>query len=131
MDRDERREEAAHAATEEALDNIEKLGVQLRELRDKLRVEKGCREANKHAVATTVGGIVEGAPTSTLNYLQRLRELVEIEKRYQRLREAAVDVERIAHMNRIWMGVDGWKYNAMPAFRVKQIAERLRKVLEK
>jgi len=33
-------------------------------------------ETIKHIVCDTVGGKVEGRPTSNINYLQRLRELV-------------------------------------------------------
>lgn len=32
-------------------------------------------------IVHVIGGTVEGNPTQTINYLQRLRELVEIEKR--------------------------------------------------
>lgn len=42
-------------------------------------VEEGTR-AMKSAVLYTVGGTVEGHPTSAINYLQRLRQLVRIEK---------------------------------------------------
>jgi hypothetical protein len=44
-----------------------------------LRIEKECRAGNKYAVVDTVGGWVEGQPTTEFNYLQRLRELVGIE----------------------------------------------------
>lgn len=37
------------------------------------------REAIAHAVVDTIGGTVEGMPTQTINYLQRLRELVRAE----------------------------------------------------
>lgn len=37
-------------------------------------------QAIKQSIVDTVGGHVEGQPTNTLNYLQRLRELVIIEK---------------------------------------------------
>ena len=42
---------------------------------------KAAHLATRVAIAATLGGEVEGAPTSTLNYLQRARALVEIERR--------------------------------------------------
>lgn len=39
------------------------------------------RRAKTSAIVQTVGGTVEGAPTHAGNYLQRLRELVELETR--------------------------------------------------
>jgi len=36
--------------------------------------------AIRHSVVETIGGSVEGRPTQTINYLQRLRQLVAIEK---------------------------------------------------
>jgi len=41
-----------------------------------LEQEKESRRGNKQAVVDTVGGLVEGKPTNILNYLQRLRELM-------------------------------------------------------
>lgn len=38
------------------------------------------RDAIVSAVVGTIGGTVEGRPTNRLNYLQRLRELVRIER---------------------------------------------------
>lgn len=37
--------------------------------------------AVRHSIVDTIGGVVEGMPTNTINYLQRLRELVDVEKR--------------------------------------------------
>lgn len=42
--------------------------------------EKQARKAQITAVLHTIGGTVEGYPTQSINYLQRLRHLVEIEK---------------------------------------------------
>ena len=43
-------------------------------------LEKQARETAARTVVYIVGGIVEGLPTQTINVLQRLRELVAIEK---------------------------------------------------
>jgi hypothetical protein len=53
----------------------------------KARIEELRMNENaiKYSVVDTVGGIVEGMPTHELNYLQRLCELVEIEKQRDRL----------------------------------------------
>ena len=62
------------------------------------RVWQDAREQGRHqgweeehgrlarAICSTVGGMVEGLPTATINYLQRLRALVEIEQEAERLR---------------------------------------------
>ncbi len=67
--------------------------TQLRTERDEahaeVKLEKQLREACKASIVDTVGGSVEGAPTHSGNYLQRLRELVaaeaEVARRYKRL----------------------------------------------
>lgn len=45
------------------------------------------REVAARTVVSIIGGHVEGAPTLTINYLQRLRALVEIEAERDRLRD--------------------------------------------
>lgn len=47
----------------------------------KIEILKERELAVKYSIVDTVGGIVEGRPTNTMNYLQRLRELVNIEHR--------------------------------------------------
>jgi len=69
---------------------VEKLGVTLighfvpatalDELREQLEAAEQAHETTKRTVVNVIGGEVEGAPTHTLNYLQRLRELVDKEQ---------------------------------------------------
>ena len=58
---------------------VDELRVKLAAAERELQLEKDCRAANATAVVQTVGGQVEGRPTNTSNYLQRLRVLVGIE----------------------------------------------------
>ena len=54
-----------------------------------------CRQATKEIVAETVRGFVEGRPTNTLNYLQRIRTLVAMEAKHgEELTPLREDVER-------------------------------------
>ena len=59
---------------------IEGLKKRNSELEEKLRIEKECGMGVKHSIVDTIGGLVEGEPTNTDNYLQRIRELVQKEK---------------------------------------------------
>lgn len=52
-----------------------------------MALEVEAREATLWAVVQTIGGIVEGHPTSRVNLLQRLRELVKIEAGVVKMRE--------------------------------------------
>lgn len=63
---------------------IEKLEAKLSEAMDGWRLEIDCRVSNKAAVVETVKGEVEGRPTHEGNYLQRLRELCEVEQQNKR-----------------------------------------------
>lgn len=53
------------------------------------------RRAIQASIVGTVGGLVEGKPTSSLNYLQRLRELVRIEAQWKR-HDAAAELRKLA-----------------------------------
>ena len=46
---------------------------------ERLRAQRAAAEAAISSVVHTVGGTVEGHPTSEINYLQRLRELIRAE----------------------------------------------------
>ena len=59
-----------------------------------LEQEKESRRGNKQAVVDTVGGLVEGKPTNILNYLQRLRELMNKEMELSIERKRADDSEK-------------------------------------
>lgn len=48
-------------------------------------------ESNLTSMLLTIGGTVEGQPTSRVNFLQRLRQLVAIEAEVARLQEEAPD----------------------------------------
>lgn len=75
------------------------------------------------AIVSTVGGFVEGSPTTAINYLQRLRELVAVEKRYYQIglpasilkdraktkREHAVKMRKRGYSFRQIAKVCGWK----------------------
>jgi hypothetical protein len=61
----------------EHLDSPGFLAVQIAEAID--GAVKRTLDATVTAVVYTIGGTVEGHPTSSINYLQRLRELVAIE----------------------------------------------------
>lgn len=87
QERDELRKkvEIRDRALETKLDEVVSMTTaRLERERDEARAEvdtlKGCWDACKSAVVHTVGGEVEGKPTNATNYLQRLRELVEIEE---------------------------------------------------
>ena len=56
-------------------------------LKKELDIEKQCRQGNVWSVVDTVKGIVDGEPTTPDNFLQRLRELVSIEKEFLKLKE--------------------------------------------
>jgi hypothetical protein len=65
---------AARTALLELLDEVERLRKEVRLLNENIN-------AIKWSIVDTVGGVsYDGEPTSTLNYLQRLRILVEKEK---------------------------------------------------
>jgi len=49
------------------------------ELADRIEALEDAARAQMAAILGTIGGTVEGHPTSAINYLQRLRQLVEIE----------------------------------------------------
>lgn len=56
--------------------------------RAELQLEREWHAATKHSVIATIGGVdYEGFPTSTINYLQRLRILVAAEEERDRLAE--------------------------------------------
>ncbi len=52
----------------------------LNEKESRIKVLEQELSALKFTIVTTIGGKVEGHPTSEINYLQRLRELVRKEK---------------------------------------------------
>ena len=74
-----------------------------------LEQEKESRRGNKQAVVDTVGGLVEGKPTNILNYLQRLRELMNkemelsIERKALKLACIALDIDEEAQSIQSWM----------------------------
>lgn len=55
---------------------------------ERLRLEKGVLQAQIHMTVSRLGGKVEDAPTSELNFLQRVDELVAKEAENARLRAA-------------------------------------------
>jgi hypothetical protein len=66
-------------------------------LRKELSIERQWHAATKHSVIATIGGVdYEGNPTSTINYLQRLRILIEAEKERDALRERVTEAKRSA-----------------------------------
>lgn len=66
--------------------------TEIEELEQQCHLYKQETEAMTHAVISIIGGLVEGRPTNRLNYLQRLRELVKIEREATILREALHNV---------------------------------------
>ena len=62
--------------------------TEIEELEQRCHLYKQETEAMTHTVISIIGGLVEGRPTNRLNYLQRLRELVKIEREATILREA-------------------------------------------
>ena len=62
--------------------------TEIEELEQRCHLYKQYTEAMTHTVISIIGGLVEGRPTNRLNYLQRLRELVKIEREATILREA-------------------------------------------
>lgn len=69
--------------------------------RDAARAEAALSKQETHAVehmlVRRLGGTVEGAPTSTVNYLQRVDELREIERVSDALRARVAELEKSAH----------------------------------
>lgn len=70
-----------------AEDENEKLKAEVKMLRD-------TEKTQVNHVVSIIGGTVEGRPTLTINYLQRLRELVDKEVENDRVREALENVVR-------------------------------------
>ena len=66
--------------------------TEIEELEQRCHLYKQETEAMTHTVISIIGGLVEGRQTSRLNYLQRLRELVKIEREATILREALHNV---------------------------------------
>ena len=84
-----------------ALKNLRDVAAERDELVKEVFQTHRLREASKSAVVDTVGGVVDGAPTKTINYLQRLRELVKAEAERDELREV---METLAQI--VWDGCD-------------------------
>lgn len=61
--------------------------------RKKLTFEKELHHTTKQTVVATIGGTVEGRPTQTINYLQRLRELMRNEERYHFIKKYVRSIE--------------------------------------
>ena len=64
--------------------------LNLEDAEERARFEKEGREVQARTVVSVIGGTVEGAPTQTINYLQRLRELVQVEKESAETRKQAL-----------------------------------------
>lgn len=63
--------------------------ARVEQLEKELKLQREMLAAVKHTVVATIGGADhEGFPTSEINYLQRLRILLEKERENERLREA-------------------------------------------
>ena len=68
-------------ALRDASDEIQRLRERVEKLEADVDLERQMVSALKHSVVATVGGTdYEGNPTSSINYLQRLRILVDMEK---------------------------------------------------
>ena len=82
-------------------DELYELRSKNSELAGSLAVAEKAIEALTYSVIQELGGTVEGRPTNKLNYLQRIRQLVRIEK--------ALDDERVARgvMLAFWRRVHG------------------------
>lgn len=60
-----------------------------------LQTRLAASEATISAVVQTIGGEVEGMPTSRVNFLQRLRELLEEEARLRAVEEELKEGDRV------------------------------------
>jgi 2-iminoacetate synthase ThiH len=54
-----------------------------KDLAERIEALEAAAKAQMAVILGTIGGTVEGRPTSALNYLQRLRQLVENEDRHR------------------------------------------------
>ncbi len=61
-----------------------------------LKLERDCLIAQRHMTIARLGGMVEGAPTCEINFLQRVDELRELEQENKRLVDLANMVHRLA-----------------------------------
>lgn len=92
------------AAKHRALERCSELEKERDDALTRLRIEKECGMGVKYSIVDTVGGVdYEGNETSTINYLQRLRILVNKETELERLQLEHLKIlgERDAALERI------------------------------
>ena len=69
----------------EVEDHCKQLQAELKAVRAEKRLADQMLSAMQHTVVVTIGGVdYEGFPTSEINYIQRLRILVEKERQFDR-----------------------------------------------
>ncbi len=79
---------------EASIEGLKQLIQERGALLEELQLEREWHAATKHSVIATIGGVdYEGNPTSTINFLQRLRILVEAEADRDALRKRVAEVK--------------------------------------
>ncbi len=101
--------------------SVNDLAGRLAEAEARTRLEKDSAATQVRTVVHIIGGLVEGAPTHPINFLQRLRQLVGVEKSYKVDRAHWLSAFNAAtHKADVWME----KHTDVETERDQAIAER-------